>query len=333
MKKMVCLVIAMMLALVSVGALADFGTEDLEYFPKGSKVGFDQVTLGAEFFSALDDTCRKYFTENGYEYISMSYEANTATQVTDIENMINMGCDAILYFVSEEAAVLDVSKKGLAAGVKMYPVATWIHDRDAYTWCIGTDQRATGVGAAQMAADWIDATFPDAADGSIEVVVIGNTQTAESTDRTNGFYEVENFTSKAKVVDMFDLSGATNANIKTQEYTDIILSKYPDFKVILAYGVDTELGANEVLMRTPGLDYDHIAIFGVDTSLVAYQLIADSVNNGSVLRGTFNLGSDLAMDMYNLVTGQFNSLADENGYISSPGTPVTTANVAEFLAE
>ena len=118
-----------------------------------------------------------------------------------------------------------------------------------------------------------------------------------------------------------------------QEYTDIILSKHPDFKVILAYGVDYELGANEVLMRTAGLDYDHIAIFGVDTSLVAYQLIADSVNNGSVLRGTYNLGSDLAMDMYNLVTGQFNSLADENGYISSPGTPVTAENVAEFLAE
>ena len=333
MKKMVCMVLAMILVLTTACALADFGNENLEYFPKGSKVGFDQATLGAEFFSALDDACRKYFTDNGYEYISMSYEGNAATQVSDLENMINMGCDAILYFVSQEAAVLDVAKKGLAAGVKMYPVATWIQDRDSYTWCIGTDQRATGVGAAQMAADWIDATFPDAEDGSIQVVVLGNTMTAESNDRTNGFYEVENMTSKAKVVDMFDLSGAMDANIKTQEYTDIIVSKYPDFKVILAYGVDAELGANEVLMRTPGLDYDHIAIFGVDTSLVAYQLIADSVNNGSVLRGTFNLGSDLAMDMYNLVTGQFNDLADENGYISSPGTPVTTENVAEFLAQ
>ena len=333
MKKLLTLALAVMMVLsvLSAASASGFGYEDLEWCPKGSKIGFDTLTLGAEFFAALDDACKEYFEANGYEYVSMSNEANAATQVTDIENMINMGCDAIALFVNDEATITDVCKRAIAEGIKVYPIATWVKDREAYTFCQGTDQRKTGVGAAEMAADWIEKTFPDAEDGSIEVVVIGNTQTQESTDRTEGFYEVENFTSKAKVVDMFDVSGAPNSNIKSQEYTDIIVSKYPDCKVVLCYGVDVELGVNEVIMRTPGIDYEHFAAFGVDTSMVAYQLIAESVNNTSILRGTYNLGDDLAMSMYRLITGQNNHLADENGYISEDGTPVTPENVADFL--
>lgn len=52
---------------------------------------------------------------------------------------------------------------------------------------------------------------------------------------------------------MFDISGAPNSNIKSQEYTGIIVSKYPGCKVVLCYGVDAELGVNEVIMRTPGV--------------------------------------------------------------------------------
>lgn len=302
-----------------------------EWCPKGSKIGFSTMTLGAEFFANLDDACEKYFTEAGYEYISASFEMNAATQVTDIENMINMGCHSILLFVSDEAAISDVCKRAVAEGIKVYPIATWVKDRDAYTFCQGTDQYKTGVGAATMAADWIDATFPDAADGSVEVVVIGNTATEESNDRTQGFYEVEKFTSKAKIVELFDLAGAADTNIKSQEYTDIIVSKYPNCKVVLCYGVDAELGVNEVIMRTNGIDYEHFAAFGVDTSMVAYQLIADSATNSSILRGTYNLGDDLGMSIFRLATGQNNDLADENGYISEDGTPVTVENVADFL--
>ena len=334
MKKYLALVLALLLALSTTMALAEgsgFGYENEEWLPKGSTVGFDTMTMGAEFFSALDDVCKQYFEENGYKYISMSYEGNAATQVMDIENMINMGVDSILLFVSDEAAIVDVCKRALAEGIKVYPIATWVSDRDAYTFCEGTDQRQTGVGAAQIAAEWIDATFPDAEDGSIQVCVIGNTQTVEATDRTEGFYEIENFTSKAKIMEMFDLSGAVDGNIKSQEYTDMIVGKYPDCKVVLAYGVDAELGVNEVIMRTSGIDYSTFGIFGVDTSQVAYELIAASVENGSVLRGTYNLGSDLGMSMYKLATGQLNDLADEKGYISEPGVPVTPENVAEFL--
>ncbi len=307
------------------------GYEDEEWFPKGSKLGMSTMTLGAEFFSALDDSMHKYFEEGGYEMVTVSFEGNAATQVSDIENLMNMGCDAIMLFVSDREAVKDVCRKAVEQGIKVYPIATWMDDRSTYTYCQGTDQYQTGVGAAEMAADWIDATFPDAEDGSIEVAVIGNSQTEESQARTDGMYTVEQLTSKAKVVEMFDLSGATDANMKAQEYADIMTGKYPDLKVILAYGVDSELGSNEVYMRDASLDREHFGIFGVDSSMVAYEQIGLSRTNESMIRGTYNLGDDLAMSMYCLATGQNNKYADENGYISEPGTKVTAENVDSFL--
>ena len=307
------------------------GYEDEEWFPKGSKLGMSTMTLGAEFFSALDESMHEYFEQGGYEMVTVSFEGNAATQVSDIENLMNMGCDAIMLFVSDREAVKDVCRKAVEQGIKVYPIATWMDDRSTYTYCQGTDQYQTGVGAAEMAADWIEATFPDAADGSIEVAVIGNSQTEDSQARTDGMYTIEQLTSKAKVVEMFDLSGATDANMKAQEYADIMTGKYPDLKVILAYGVDSELGSNEVYMRDASLDREHFGIFGVDSSMVAYEQIGLSRNNESVIRGTYNLGDDLAMSMYCLATGQNNKYADENGYISEPGTKVTAENVDSFL--
>ena len=182
-----------------------------------------------------------------------------------------------------------------------------------------------------MAATWIDKTFPDAEDGSIEVAIIGNTQGAEPTARTDGMKTIETETSKAKIVEMFDLSGSRDFNIKSQEYADVITSKYPNVRVILAYGIDAGLGANEALMRDNSLDREQFGIFGVDTSQVGYEQIKLSATNDSLIRGTVNLGNDLAMDIYELLTGQLDDLVDADGYIFKPSTPIDISNVDEYI--
>lgn len=295
------------------------------------KIGFSTITLGAEFFSALDAQVHDRFEAAGYEVVTVSCEANSATQVSDIENLITMQCEAIVLFAMDVDAVTDVLVKAKQAGIRVYPIACTIDNRDAYDIILGTDQYATGTSCAEMTAAWIDATFPDAEDGSIEVAVIGNTQSQEANDRTNGMLTITDLTKKAKVVEMFDLSGATDANIKSQEYAEMMVSKYPNLKAIMCYGVDGELGTNEVYMRQSGLNKSEFGIFGVDTSQVAYGLIKQSANDEALIRGTVNLGPDLGLSVYNLVTGAYNDKADENGYVSEPCTNVTIDNVDDFI--
>lgn len=310
---------------------ASAGSSESAGLPAGSKIGFSTMTLASEFFSVLDEDTHKYLEADGYEVVTLSCEMNAATQVSDIENLISMDCDAILLFAVDPGAVEDVCARAVEEGIKVFPLAATFSNRDAYTYIIGTDQYASGTNCAKMAASWIDSTFPDAEDGSVEVVIIGNTGSAESSARTEGMQTVEAETSKAKIVETFDLTGATDTNIKTQEFADVITSKYPEVKAVLAYGVDSELGANEVFMRDGSLDREHFGIFGVDTSQIGYEQIKLSETNDSLIRGTVNLGDDLAMDVYELITGQLDDLVNADGYIYKPSTPVDISNVDDYL--
>lgn len=289
------------------------------------------MTLASEFFAQLDEASNEYFEEAGYDLVTVSCEMNAATQVSDIENLIAMGCDGIILFASDPTSLQDVCAKAVSEGINVYLIAATFEDRDSYTCILGTEQYDTGANAAVMAAEWIDETFPDAEDGSIEVCVIGNTMSQEASDRTNGMLSVAELTSKANIVETFDLTGATDTNIKAQEFADMITGKYPDCKAVLAYGVDSELGANEVFMRDNSLDREHFGIFGVDTSQVAYEQIKLSQTNESLIRGTVNLGDDLALSIFELVRGDYSDLMDENGIINTPQTLITAANIDDYV--
>jgi ABC-type sugar transport system substrate-binding protein len=143
-------------------------------------------------------------------------------------------------------------------------------------------------------------------------------------------YTLADINSKVKIVEMFDLSGANDSQVKAQEYADTIYTKYPDCKVVLAYGVDSELGANERFMAN-GVNVSEFAIFGVDTSEVAYQEIQKSITNESCIRGTVNLGDDLALNIFDLLTGAYDDLADENGMINTPSTQIDASNISDYV--
>lgn len=72
------------------------------------------------------------------------------------------------------------------------------------------------------AADWIDASFPDAEDGSIEVAVFENSSNDLFQQRAEGLKQVEELTSKAKIVEVYDLAGQQNSGAKCQEYADAL---------------------------------------------------------------------------------------------------------------
>lgn len=330
MKKTVLAV--MMACAMSFGMGAAVNAEGTDVgLPEGSKIGFSTITLASEFFAQLDDASHEYFDEAGYDLVTVSCEMNAATQVSDIENLIAMGCDGIILFATDPSSLEDVCAKAVSEGVKVYLIAATFENRDSYTCILGTEQYDTGVNAAIMAAEWIDETFPDAEDGSVEVCVIGNTTSEEASARTEGMLSVTDLTPKATVVETFDLTGATDTNIKSQEFADMITGKYPDCKVVLAYGVDAELGSNEVFMRDSSLDRAHFGIFGVDTSQVAYEQIKLSQTDESVIRGTVNLGDDLALNILELVRGDYSDQMGDDGVINTPQTLITAKNIDDYV--
>ena len=295
------------------------------------KIGFSTITLGSEFFAALDDMVKARLESSGYQLITISAEGSPVKQVADIENLITMNCEAIFFFAMDPDAILDVLKRGRQAGIKMYGIACTIDDLDAYDKIVNTDQYLSGVINAQIAADWIEKTFPNAQDRSIEVALIVHTGSVDSRLRSDGMRTITEICSKAKVIGEYDLVGAADGNIKSQEFAEIMQGQFPNLKCVITYGTDSMLGANEAYMRSATLNRSEFAVFGVDTNMAIYEAIAASVSNGSLIRGTCSLGDDLSLDLWECLIDADLDYLDARKSVLKPGHPITPENVFGYL--
>lgn len=293
-------------------------------------IGFSTIDLGSEYFSNVDNLVHKRFESEGYTVETISCEANAAKQVADMENLIAMEPEAIFFYAADAEALMDVCKRGREQGIKMYGMGFTGNDSDAYDAIINSNQRQSGVECAQLMADWVEKTFPDAEDGTIEVAVLGQTQSSDMTARTEGMQSIEEICPKVKIVETYDMSGATNATIKAQEYAEMALGKYPDLKGFISFCPEGSMGANEVYMREADRDAEKFGVFGVDVSSEVYDLIEKSASNASVVRGHIGFGDDFSLIMWQCLTGELDDLKDEDKNIFVPFEHITPENVGDI---
>lgn len=67
------------------------------------KIGFLAPTLQTEFFIGIDDGLKEECANRGWEYVSVSFDNDSAKAVTNIENMVTGNCDLIIAMVSDSS--------------------------------------------------------------------------------------------------------------------------------------------------------------------------------------------------------------------------------------
>ena len=260
-------------------------TKSAEHF-----IGFSAMTFSDNWMVTTSDGLEAYCKERGYDYTKASAEGVAATQVNQIENMITQGCDVILITPLDIEALHDVMKKAHDQGVTCVYIGDPFEGEEPFAICLNVDQREFGSRAAKAAAEWIDKTYPDAADGSIEVAVFQEGSQDAFLARADGLHDVEKFTKKAKIVETYDLVGQANPKAKAQEYTDQLLLKHPDVKVIISHSADYGTAIDEVIMRTAGVDPTTMGIFACDWLEAAANAVEQSVEGKSAFRAFVESG-------------------------------------------
>ncbi len=157
----------------------------------GKKVGFSALMMSSEFFTDMSNQMETYFTDKGMTYDVADAAGNAQTQIQTVENFVSMGCDYIICFVVDSASIGDTLKKARESGAFVIVIGTVLEDKDAADVCISISQRESGEVEAQMASDWIDATFPDAEDGSIKVGLLTNSENEDAVSRCDGLRTIE----------------------------------------------------------------------------------------------------------------------------------------------
>lgn len=293
-------------------------------------VGLSLGSLGNEYFDTLANEIETFFAGNGVTVKTVSAENNAATQVQQIENLMTEGVGAIIVYPIDPDSVVDVLKRAKEAGVYVITAGTFVTDPEATDAQLGVNQPEVGKAVAQMASDWIDKTYPDAADGSISVSIIGFTANTTGVDRTNGMYTIGDINPKVKVSDIvYDLVGQTAFAAKSQEFADAMFMQEPDTKVVICYNDEAARAVSEVVKRTSEINADEIGIFAIDYSEATMEAIADPKDP---VRGTILLGDlNLAKPIWQLLTGEVVADSGEWGNIYfKPTINITMDNVSDY---
>lgn len=328
MKKGLAMVMALSMTLSMTGfaGAEETAGEDMT----GKKVGFSPVMMSSEFFAGMSDDMEAYFTEQGMEYSSADANGSVETQVQNVENFVSMGMDYIIMFAVDASAICDAAIAARDAGAFVINIGTVLEQRDAYDVCINVDQFESGAVVAQMAAEWIEETFPDAEDGSIEVAILEERDSEDAIRRSDGLHEIENLCSKAKVTYVAEQTISDGAT-KAQELTEMLFLNNPDVKCIITYGTDMAQGSDEIALGKVE-NKDEFAIFTVDTPEFIRGKIKESQDNTSLIRGTVMLGEGTPYTCFKLMDGSWMDRV-EDGVYAERCIPITLETMSEYFPE
>lgn len=281
------------------------------------KVGFLAPTLQTEFFIGIDDGLKTECANRGWEYVSVSFDNDSAKAVTNIENMVTGNCDMIIAMVSDSScdpALADAQ----AAGVKIMEcgVVTDVHDV-----VLNTDQYGIGVQIGEMASDWINSQLG----GAGKVVVYTTLQNQDMQNRGQGIQDAIAENAKdAEILEVVDIGkDVVGAGTST---TENMLQKYPDLNCIVCYGDAAAVESMEAA-KAAGVDVENFGIFSCDGT---EQALA-GIKNGDPQKGTI-VFAPLAETMAEYAERVFDGEVFDD-VIETPVYKATADNIDEYYTE
>ena len=277
---------------------------------------------------------------DGYDVQVASADGDPNTQATQIENYTAMGVDFMFVMAVEPTSLVPKLAAAKDAGITILFAGGDPGDPAAYTAYMHMNQFLSGHYAAYMAKQWVDETYPDAAPGSLETVILESTLNPEAVDRSQGLKMISEPYFKNAAGEYIDAAGnvVDEANrIANPAYSPAVnvvqivqaemfqagqtamqnvLTTNPNVKLVLAYAGDGAMGASQAIMdeyaRGAGSvieDLDKVAVFSIGLIGAEGPAVADSSTGKGVFRGTIRFGGDLVGRTLEVATQMLNGQA------------------------
>ena len=260
-----------------------------------------------------------------YDVQVASADGNPNTQATQVENFTAMKVKFMFVMPVESTSLVPKLIAARQAGVSVLVAGGDPGNAEAYDGVMMMNQYLSGMYEAWMAKQWVDETYPDAADGTIETVIFESTLNTEAAARSNGMKMIAEpylknvkgeyvdsagnvvaeadkianpaYSSKVKVVQVIQAEMFQAGQTAMQN----ALTTNPNVKLVLAYAGDGGMGASQAILdefaKGPGVsaieDLNKVAVFGVGMIGAEGPAVLDSATNKTVFRGTIRFGGDL----------------------------------------
>ncbi len=295
------------------------------------KVAYCTMTTEGDYWNYLYGVCEDYFADAGAQMDLIDADMDMTRQIEQIENCVTQGYDLILELPVDETGLIDVNARAMDAGI---PIVQFIKDsgEEGRTAFRGTDETAVGTEIVDIAMDWVNETWPDAEDGSINTVIIGGNGAGSETERYEAMCaEAE----KYPQLNILDEVRWETSQSYAQDASENEITKFGgDIQLFIVGSGEMALGVRNTIMSegSPIKDYGECGVFSCDISAESADAIRAAANDEDVLRACVVNGGDGDLNMQGLVNLCMNVLnGDEYDSFNAVEIGVATAdNLDEF---
>lgn len=281
-------------------------------------IGFSPMTLVNEYFSAVEGAIQEVCEENDVKLITYDPQGDATKQATQIEDMISMGIQALVYIPVDSAGGRTIMQACQDAGVKVVNIDNLIieDDYDVVDSMIASDNYGLGYLSGQDVAE----RFPEGAN-----IVIAHSPTSESCNVTVGaFWDAikENAVDPDKYVELVQFDGQGDTAVSFEYMVDV-LEAHDDIDVVYCVNDASALGIVQAIEES-GKGED-IAVYGKDGSPNGKLAISEGKMVQSSGQSPLTLGKLGAQTALDLIEGK-----DVEFQVSVDAFSITADNLGEY---
>ena len=328
MKKIAALILALSLALGLAACSSPAGSGGESSSPSANdgekttyKIGFSQCVMNHPFRIAMVDSVKEAAKAyDDIELIVVEGDGDVQTVITNIESLIQQGCDAIIVSSLSRTSIYPAYKEVHDAGIPLVIAASGCaqEDEDAYNYYdtfVSTDEVEMGRAAADYANELLNG------EGKI-VMIRGVVESTNSMNRYVGWNEqVVNYPGLEVIVEQ----AANWLRLDANQVMTNILQANPEIDLVYCENDEMAMGCLEAI-QDAGRE-DEIMIISMD----GQEDAAQEVQKGGPFKLTITNCSDTTEALaaaYKLAQGE-----SVDKRIVLPYEMVTSENVDTYLAE
>lgn len=285
-------------------------------------------TLDIDFYSTMADVMRGQAEAADWKVEVVSYDFDSAAQAAQLEECESLGVTHIITCAQDPDAVEDICIHLRERGINISMFALAPSNPDAYDSATVADQYRIGEAIAKNASNWVNDTFPDAEDGSIDTILIEVPADAENIKRAEGMETISE-NPKIHVVQTCKLNGEDPAEV--QSVIDTMMQEYPETKVVLCHFSSLAQAADDSAMGYSQLDRENFGIFSGDWDAELAARIQASEDNESLIRATGTYATDAMEIQFPVCTGEYNRLLNDQKQYVYPVVRITPNNIKDYL--
>jgi ABC-type sugar transport system substrate-binding protein len=296
---------------------------------KKRAMSYVALGTGTDFLRSLAEAIVKPFKDGGWDVEYLSPDFNPTKQLEIFENCVAQGKDLIVLFPINAEGMNSAVKKAQEQGVK---VIVMVNPTETYDALMLSDGAEIAKGVCEIAAEWVEKTFPAAKDRSVPTAFISYYNDANTIAYSNGLKKIEDYSKKIKLVTEIEQPDellTTGQNIAENLYIS-----HPQVNLVICTAGNVAMGFNAYYtsINSPVKDLTKTGIFSINGNQQTYQAIRDSAANRSVYRGiAMTMDQEQsAQNIYDVAQSIFDGTQKDKINLS-PVYKVTAVNATEYI--